>query len=64
MSEPTKPPLPAIPLLLFAAIDLVAAFLLLLDGGFTIHFALVFLIGLALAAVGLVAVYRRPRPAE
>ena len=64
MAEPVKAPFPAIPLLLFAAIDLVAAFFLLLDGGFTVHFALIALIGLVLAGMGLVAVYRRPRPAE
>lgn len=61
---PAKPPLPAIPLLVFAAIDLILAFLLLLAGGFTLSFLVVALIGLGLAAVGLVAVYRQPRPAE
>ena len=50
--------------LLFAAVDLIAAFFLLLDGGFTIHFVLIALIGLVLAGIGLVGVYRRPRPAE
>ena len=64
MTEPVKAPFPAIPLLLFAAIDLIAAFFLLLDGGFTIHFVLIALIGIVLAAMGLVAVHRRPRPAD
>jgi hypothetical protein len=64
MADPVKAPFPAIPLLLFAAVDLFAAFFLLLDGGFTIHFLLIALIGLVLAGMGLVAVYRRPRPAD
>jgi hypothetical protein len=63
-SPPVKAPFPAIPLLLFAAVDLFAAFFLLLDGGFTVHFVLIALVGLLLAAMGLVAVYRRPRPVE
>jgi hypothetical protein len=64
MADPVKAPFPAIPLLLFAAVDLFAAFFLLLDGGFTIHFLLIALIGLVLAGMGLFAVYRRPRPAD
>jgi hypothetical protein len=61
-TEPHKPPLPAIPLLVFAAIDLLVAFFLLVDGGFTIHFALVAAIGIALAAAGLLAVRTRHAP--
>jgi hypothetical protein len=60
--EPKKPPLPAIPLLLFAAIDLLLAFFLLIDGGFTLHFAVVAVIGIVLAAAGLLAVRTRPAP--
>ncbi|MDQ3066627.1 MAG: hypothetical protein M3R12_05670 [Actinomycetota bacterium] len=55
----SKPPLPAIPILLFAAIDLVVAFFLLVDGGLTLHFALVAAIGLGLAGTGLYAVFHR-----
>ena len=57
--EQAKPPLPAIPVLVFAAIDLVLAFLLLIDGGFTLHFWAVALIGVGLAGVGLWTVLRR-----
>ena len=57
--EQAKPPVPVIPVLVFAAIDLVLAFLLLVDGGFSIHFWLVAAIGIALATVGLFAVWRR-----
>jgi membrane protein implicated in regulation of membrane protease activity len=66
MTEPAEarvPPTPSIPLLLFAAIDLVLAFFLLLDGGFTIHFGVIAVIGLALAVLGLRGV-RRVGPAE
>jgi hypothetical protein len=57
--EPAAKQMPVIPLLLFAAIDLLVAFFLLVDGGFSIHFWLVALIGVALAGLGLVSVYRR-----
>jgi len=50
---------PSIPLLLFAAADVALAFFLLLDGGFTLHFWLVALIGLGLAGLGLYGVYRQ-----
>ena len=59
MSEPkparpdAPPALPPLPLLIFAAIDLSLAFFLLVDGGFTIHFALVAAIGAVLALLGL-----------
>ncbi|MEX2255415.1 MAG: hypothetical protein WEC34_08250 [Acidimicrobiia bacterium] len=59
MTEPAAKLAPTIPLLLFAAIDLGLAFFLLADGGFTFHFFVVFLIGLALAGYGLYGVYRR-----
>jgi hypothetical protein len=52
-------PLPAIPLLVFAAIDIVLALLLLLAGGFSIQFAVIGLIGLALAAVGMWSVFSK-----
>ena len=60
--EPTKPSLPpaAIPILFFAAVDILVAFFLLLDGGFTLHFWLVAAIGIALAGLGLGWVRRRP----
>lgn len=60
--EPRKPPLPVIPLFLFAAVDLVLAFLLLIDGGFTLQFALVAAIGIALAAAGWFGLRWRPAP--
>jgi hypothetical protein len=55
-----KPPLPVIPLFLFAAVDLVLAFVLLLAGGFTLHFALVAAIGIMLAAAGWFGLRWRP----
>ena len=62
--EPSKPPLPVIPLFLFAAVDLVLAFVLLIDGGFTLHFALVAAIGIALAAAGWFGLRWRPVPGK
>jgi len=59
MTEPAAKGAPAIPLLIFAAIDLGVAFFLLVDGGFTVHFLLVAAIGLGLAGLGLFGVYRR-----
>ena len=55
MTEPAAKRAPAIPLLFFAAIDILVAFFLLVDGGFTLHFWLVAAIGLALAGMGLAA---------
>ena len=60
MSDSTREaPLPAIPLLIFAAIDLVLALLLLVAGGFSIQFLVVGAIGLALAGVGMWSVFSR-----
>ncbi len=50
-------PLPAIPLLIFAGIDLVLALLLLVAGGFSVQFLAVAAIGLALAGIGLWSVF-------
>lgn len=58
MTEPAAKRAPTISLLLFAAIDLLVALFLLVDGGFTLHFWLVAAIGLALAGVGLSHVWR------
>ncbi|HUP33452.1 MAG TPA: hypothetical protein VM184_10500 [Gaiellaceae bacterium] len=55
-----KPPLPVIPLFLFAAVDLVLAFVLLMAGGFTLHFVLVAAIGIMLAAAGWFGLRMRP----
>jgi hypothetical protein len=52
-------PLPAIPLLIFAAIDIVLALLLLLAGGFSIQFLVVGVIGLGLAAIGMWSVFSK-----
>ena len=57
-----KPPVPVIPLFVFAAVDLVLAFVLLLAGGFTLHFALVAAIGIMLAAAGWFGLRMRPAP--
>jgi hypothetical protein len=60
VSEPVRnTPLPAIPLLLFAAIDIVLALVLLVAGGFSAQFLVVAAIGLALAGVGLWSVFSR-----
>jgi hypothetical protein len=60
VDEPArKAPLPAIPLLIFGAIDLVLALLLLIGGGFSIQFLVVVAIGLALAGVGLWSVFSK-----
>ena len=59
MTEPAAKPPPTIPLLFFAAIDLLVAVFLLIDGGFSIHFWLVAAIGLGLAGLGLYGVYWR-----
>jgi hypothetical protein len=60
VTEPAAKRAPTIPLLFFAAIDILVAFFLLVDGGFTVHFWLVGAIGVALAVLGLSQVYRRP----
>jgi hypothetical protein len=54
----------AIPLLLLAAVDLVIALMLLLGGGPSAPFFAVFAIGVTLAAIGLVKMYRRPPEPE
>jgi hypothetical protein len=62
--EHSSPAIPVIPILAFAAIDLLLAFFLLLDGGMTTHFWLILVIGLALAGFGLAALMRRPPDAS
>mgnify|MGYP000061766246 CR=1 FL=1 len=63
MSAPVeKAPAPAIPLLLFAAIDLALALFLLADGGFTLSFGVIFAIGLVLALLGYLALRRNAAP--
>jgi hypothetical protein len=60
--EPARrqPTIPPIPLLIFAAIDLFVAFLMLVNNGFTWGFALIAGVGVALAALGLWGVYHGP----
>jgi hypothetical protein len=53
------PPLPAIPLLIFAALDIAVAVLLLAAEGFSPGFLVVAAIGLALAGVVLWGVFSR-----
>ena len=70
MSEADEKPtgflsgIPPIPLLIFAAVDLLLAFFLLVDGGFTIAFGVIAVIGVGLAVLGLMglrqAVERAP----
>ena len=55
-----KPTIPPIPLLLFAAIDLAVAFLLLVNSGFTWAFALAAGVGIGLAVLGLWGLYHGP----
>jgi hypothetical protein len=70
MSETDEKPagflggIPPLPLLIFAAIDLMLAFFLLVDGGFTIHFALVAVIGVGLAVLGLMGLRRSSEEAS
>jgi hypothetical protein len=59
VTKPASKQAPTIPLLFFAVVDLLVAFFLLVDGGFTLHFWLVAAIGLVLAGLGLSQVYRR-----
>jgi hypothetical protein len=58
-SEHSGPPIPAIPLLIFAALDIFVALLLLLAGGFSPGFLVVAAIGLTLAGIGLWGVFSR-----
>jgi hypothetical protein len=58
-SERQGRPLPAIPLLVFAAIDIGVALLLLAAEGFSAGFVIVAAIGLGLAGAGLWAVFSR-----
>ena len=53
MTEPAAKRVPAIPLLIFAAIDLVLALLLLVDSGFSLEFLLIAAIGDRARRVGL-----------
>jgi len=50
---------PVIPLLIFAAVDLGLALILLIGDGFSVEFLLVAAIGLALAGLGLRGFNRR-----
>jgi hypothetical protein len=52
--------IPVIPVLAFAAIDLVVAFLLIVNSGFTWAFALIATIGVGLAVLGLWGLYHMP----
>ena len=52
--------LSAVPLLIFAAIDLVLALFLLLGSGLSVEFLLIAAIGSVLAAIGFVKLYRKP----
>jgi hypothetical protein len=53
--------LSAVPLLIFAGIDLVLALFLLLGSGLSVEFLLIAAIGTVLAAIGFVKLYRKPR---
>ena len=53
------PPVPAIPLLIFAAIDIAFALLILAGEGFSLGFLVVAAIGLTLAGIGLWGVFSR-----
>ena len=57
--SPRQARLPGIPLVLFAAIELMLALLLLVTGGFSIEFLVFAAIGLALAAVGMWGVFSK-----
>ena len=52
---------PVIPLLLFAALDLGLALIMLIGDGFSVEFLLVAAIGLVLAAIGLRGSNRAPQ---
>jgi hypothetical protein len=60
MSGPERKPLPVIPLLVFAAIDLLLALALLLVGGFSLSFFAVAVIGVALALLGWIGLRNAP----
>ncbi len=62
MNAPAERPAPALPLFAFAAIDLALALFLLADGGFTLHFGVVFVIGLVLALLGYLALRKNVSP--
>jgi len=59
VTEPAAKRAPVIPLLIFAAVDLGLALILLIGDGFSVEFLLVAAIGLALAGIGLRGVSRR-----
>ena len=59
MTQPAAKPPATIPILFFAAIDLLVAVFLLVDGGFTLHFWLIAAIGVALAGLGLSQLWGR-----
>ena len=60
MTQPPRRPLPVIPILVFAGIDLLLALLLLIQGGFTLGFMLIALVGIALALFGWIALKSLP----
>ncbi len=63
MSTPTeRRAAPAIPLFLFAAVDLVLALLMLIGGGFSLAFGVVFAIGVVLAVLGGLALLKNALP--
>jgi len=59
VTEPAAKRAPVIPLLIFAAVDLGLALILLIGDGFSVEFLLVAAIGLALAGLGLRGFNRR-----
>jgi hypothetical protein len=59
MSEERAHHVPVIPLLVFAAVDIALALVILIDGGFSIQFWLVAAIGLGLAFFALRALLLR-----
>jgi hypothetical protein len=65
VAKPTwREQIPVIPLLVFAAIDLLVAFLMVATGGFSWAFALIATIGVGLAGLGLWGLYHMPGPDE
>ena len=50
----------ALPILLFAGIDLVIALVLLLGNGFTVGFWAILAIGIVLAVLGFLRLYSKP----
>ena len=61
-TPPGRKPPPVIPLLVFAAIDLLLALALLLVGGFTLSFFVVGAIGIVLALLGWIGLRSLPEP--